>query len=85
VGLTLEQAIAVTRRWSTVTGNRFVARMKDAEEAIFFDPENDFYKSLEHTYDFGWNFDFQREAMGISSDEAQAILKRWMKDQRYGT
>jgi hypothetical protein len=83
VGLTLEQAIAVTRRWSTVTGNRVVARMKDSDVAIFFDPENDFYKSLEHTYEYGWDFDRQREAMGVSPEDAAAALSRWLKEQGY--
>jgi hypothetical protein len=83
VGLTIEQAIAVTRRWAVVTGSRAVARFKDAEEAIFFDPENDFYKALDHTGDFGWDFDFQRAAMGIQPDEAQDILNRWLRERRY--
>jgi hypothetical protein len=83
VGLTLEQAIAVTRRWSTVTGTRAVARARGSDIALFFDPEDDFYKSLEHTCEYGWDFDFQREMMGVTQEEATVALNRWLKEQGY--
>ena len=81
LGITKTQAARVSRSFSKENNLSFVVRTEYG--VLFFDPEDTFYRSLDHTNEPGWDFDWQREAMELTEDEAEAVLNRWMKDHNY--
>jgi hypothetical protein len=81
LGITKTQAARVSRSFSKENNLSFVVRTEYG--VLFFDPEDNFYRSLDHTNEPGWDFDWQREAMELTEDEARAVLNRWMTDHNY--